>query len=157
MMLMTSSLRHRSAHPSDLSSELDFQQTLKHEPYSKLQLPRRSTLGESRDSHHIGSDRGRVGVDRECRWRVPVLDVENVERLEAKLQVPFLPHRETLEHREIHVDHVRTSKHVAPQVSEGSRRNAKSARIEPTYRRVHRIRSTPTLRDSLLAVRIGVR
>src|SRR5204862_6630426 len=86
-----------------------------------------------------------------------VLDVENVECLEAKRQIPLLPNWEALEHGEVHIGYVGPSEHIAPQIPECSRRNAEGARVEPARRRVYLIRGPPTLRDGLLAIRIRVR
>src|SRR5690349_12980379 len=81
------------------------------ESHAKLQLPRSSSLRQSRHSPGPGSDLRRVRVDRERRRDVVVLDVEHVERLETQLQFFCFSKLKTLEHGKIHVHDMRPAKY----------------------------------------------
>ena len=129
---------------------------LKRKPYSELELSRRRTLRETCYSTYIRRDRRGVCINHECRRRIPVLDIQDIESFEPKLKVPFLFDRKTLEHREIQVRHVRSAKNIPTQIPEGSVWNPKRAWIKPACRYVNLIRRSTALRDGLLTIRIGI-
>src|SRR5207253_2904897 len=97
-----------------------------------------------------------VGVDGQRRGHVPVLDVEDVEGFATQLELHPLTELYVPEEREVHVEDGWAAEDVAPEVAEGARRDAEGARVEPAHARVHLVGRAPTLRDGLLAERVGV-
>jgi|SRR5262245_163985 len=99
-----------------------------------VHLPGRRPCGEASDPTHTGGGLGSVGIDRQRRWRVVVLDVEQVEGLEAQLQVPSFVNGDGPEQGEVQIDYMRPSERVATQVSECASvvGDSESAGIEPT-------------------------
>src|SRR5215831_19146316 len=104
---------------------------LEREPDSELELSRRGTLRETGYSPYIRSDRRSVRINHECRRRIPVLDIQDVESFEPKLKVPFLFDWKAFEHRKIQVRHMRPSENIPTKIAEGSVWNSKRARVKP--------------------------
>ena len=83
-----------------------------HELQAELQLPHRSSRGSDRAVQRAGQRRVRVVPDRV---------VEDVERLEAKLQCLGV-HPEVPDDRRIHVEDARAEEGVAAGVPPGAQR-----------------------------------
>ena len=102
---------------------------LESEPQPELQLAR---LNSERGNRSRARVTDAHGIPAPYSWGVQILDVKDVEGLQAKLQIPsFVTQRDALEHREIHIKHRRTSERVFPEISKCSGGSGKSARIEP--------------------------
>src|SRR2546428_1128392 len=76
---------------------------LEGQPQSKLVLPRRLALRETRNLSDTGSYSSPAGIYGHVRGTFPRLDVENVEGLNPKLQLEAFTERYGLERGEINV------------------------------------------------------
>src|SRR3954469_16584769 len=80
---------------------------------AELQLSGRGAGSESRDLTGIGV------ANRDAGRHIPILHIQRIERFKAELHVPaFFRQWETLEHRDVHVEHRGPTKNVASEIPE---------------------------------------
>src|SRR5215813_249875 len=130
---------------------------LKHEPDSKLNLPRIRALRQTGNASYVRHNR-LAGIKREicvC-GRVPVLNIENIESFRSQLKFPIFTDWETLKERKIHIEHGRTSEGVASKTAERSAWDTECARVNPTGNCPNLVGCSSAPGNRPLTIRIGI-